>query len=265
MSKKVLIPTIVCLLLCFICLFLYFRDFLFPPADDGIDDVPVSTQIEDVRSQIEETVPEPVKTETETKAEESEPYVSPVDFEALQEASPDIYAWLSIPGSDISYPLLQSDDDTFYLDHNESGEPSSRGALFTESAYNGKTLDDTITVIYGHHMRDGSMFGNLQEMYSGREAISEHREILIYMPDRELTYQVFAAVPYDNRHIPYNYGDGSVRGILSFLDSISSVKSLDASFDEAAFAASDDKLVVLSTCLRGDRSGRFLVIAKLVE
>lgn len=68
----------------------------------------------------------------------SEPdYTSPVDFAALRERCGDIYAWLDIPDTDISYPVVQNADDTYYLTRDIDGNYAAEGSLFTESAYNG--------------------------------------------------------------------------------------------------------------------------------
>jgi len=209
-----------------------------------------------------ESVSEPAQT---VAAEASEPYVSPIDFAALQKKNPDIYAWISVEGTDISYPVVQSADDSYYLDHDENGESSPEGTIYSESTYNGKTFEDSITVLYGHHMKSGRMFGNLQQMFSDPEQFEKCRDIVIYTPEKELRYRVFAAVPYDNRHIPYNYGLKGDVGMLSFLHSLSSVRSLDAVTDDEDFAVSGDRLLVLSTCLKGDRTRRFLVVAKMVQ
>ena len=128
-----------------------------------------------------------------------------MDFASLQEMNPDIYAWLYIPETDISYPILQSGDgdDEFYLNHDSTGKSSRDGSIFTQGVYNAKDFNDPVTLVYGHHMRSGAMFGNLQEIYSAQGGLKAHQAIVVYLPDRELRYQVFAAVPHDMRHIHY--------------------------------------------------------------
>ena len=192
-------------------------------------------------------------------------YVSPIDFETLQKSNPDIFGWLEIPGTEISYPLLQSaEDDTFYLDHDVDGNPSAAGALFTESQYNSNDMTDAATVIYGHHMKSGAMFGNLQQIYSDASDFADCDEIVIYLPDRELHYTVFAAVPYDNRHLLQSFYFTSERSYDLCLESIYSVRAISAQFNETLEVAYGDQLVVLSTCLSGNPDGRYLVVAKLV-
>ena len=101
----------------------------------------------------------------EAPEEQKPPYESPVDFESLWRENSDIYAWLDLPGTKISDPILQRDgEDTYYLKHDAHGQPSSWGSIFTESLYNTTTFADPVTVIYGHQTSDGSMFRSLQRI-----------------------------------------------------------------------------------------------------
>jgi len=190
-------------------------------------------------------------------------YVSPVDFEDLWAMNPDIYAWLYIPGTEINYPILQREgDDGFYLRHDSRGKSSKAGAIFTEETYTKKDMSDPVTLVYGHHTRSGSMFGDLQETYSTRDGMEAHREIVVYLPERELRYEVFAAVPHDMRHILY-YNDFTDPEVFqAFLEQVMSVRSINASIDKSAEVTADDQLLILSTCLRGDSHQRYLVLAK---
>lgn len=195
---------------------------------------------------------------------EDDVYVSPIDFAALQARNPDIYGWLEIPGTEISYPLLQSaTDDSLYLDHDEYGEYSINGSLFTEHAYNKTDFSDRITVVYGHHMLNGTMFSNLQKYYSDPEQFAKLSEIVVYLPTKELHFHVFAAVPYDSRHIMMTYAPVDAPMVRSFLHSIYSVSGIDANFDESNIATKEDTILILSTCLQGNRQNRYLVAAKL--
>ncbi len=128
-------------------------------------------------------------------------YKSPVDFATLQKVNPDIYAWLDIPDTDISYPVLnRADNNEFYLKHDSLGKYDKKGALFTED-YNSLDFEDPVTIIYGHNTINGSMFGTLEKDYSDQKFFKKHQKIMIYIPDREYEYTVFAAVPYSNVHI----------------------------------------------------------------
>jgi len=275
MSKRFWIFAALCVLVGMICVALFFGENLkklFISGQNIDPAVPVSgvpLVLPEQEKAGEDQKPDGER-DHETVSEESSKtavtkrYISPINFTALQKKNPDIYAWLSIEGTDISYPLVQNADDSFYLDHDENRESNSEGAIFSESAYNGKTFEDAITVLYGHHMKSGKMFGNLQQMYSDPEQFEKCRDICVYTPEKELHYQVFAALPYDSRHIMYCYGNEAERGVLGFLYSLTSTRSIDAIIDRENPASSEDKLLVLSTCLKGDRSKRFIVVAKAV-
>ena len=132
--------------------------------------------------------------------EEQEPVECPVDFAQIIEECPDCYAWIRIPDTNIDYPIVQSpSDNTFYLDHNSYGDYEYAGAIFTENL-NAKDFTDPNTVIYGHNMKNGSMFQNLH-LFEDRAFMEEHPTFEIYLPDKILTYQVFAAYNYDDRHL----------------------------------------------------------------
>jgi sortase B len=221
--------------------------------------------VESATSSVEDTSAQEPEPEIEEEPEpEEEPYTSPIDFETLWAQNPDVIGWLDIPGTDITYPLLQRvGDDTYYLDHDIDGNKSSDGCLFTEAAYNQADFSDPVTLIYGHHMKSGAMFGNLQKIYSDADRFAEDNEIIIYLPDQELHYTIFAAVPYDNRHILYTYDCTEADQFLAFLNTITSVRAIGANFAEDLTVTEEDQLIVLSTCLSGNHNGRFLVLARL--
>ena len=85
-----------------------------------------------------------------------------VDFAKLQELNPELYAWIRIPNTAIDYPVAQygGEEQDFYLHHNMYGEPEFAGCIYTENV-NSKDFDDPVTVMYGHNMKNGSMFQNL--------------------------------------------------------------------------------------------------------
>lgn len=192
-------------------------------------------------------------------------YVSPVDFDAQQKINPDIYAWINIPGTVVDYPVLQhQSDDTYYLDHNIYGRKATGGALFTERAYNTADFSDPVTIIYGHKLQSGAMFGSLQGLYSDPTGFEENKTIYVWMPDKQLEFRVFAALPYDNRHILYNYDFTNTRLFQRYFESVFATRALSANFDPECALIPEDHVLILSTCLRGDNTKRYLVMAKQV-
>ena len=202
----------------------------------------------------------------ETSQETEPQYVSPINFDELREKNPDIIGWLSIPDTVVYYPIVRREgDDKFYLNHNADGNSYVGGALFVESAYNGSDFTDPVTIIYGHYMRSGMLFGSLQKDFSGKKAMDSHSEIIVYLEDRELHYNVFAAVPYDTRHILYNYDFSNKRIFGAFFQSIFDIRSLDSTLDLEKYSESEGNVLILSTCLSGNSDNRFLVMGRLSE
>lgn len=207
----------------------------------------------------EQATPTPEPTPTPT------PYISPIDFESLQRKNSDIYAWLEIDDTNISYPIVQDpDDETFYLNHNSDRAYSANGAIFSEAIYNRTDLTDPVTILYGHHMRDGAMFGKLQQYYSDASFFADHGIIRVYTPEATLEYGVFAAIPYSSSHILY-YNDFTDPEVFeTFFDAIFNVRELGANFNEEYAPAVGDRVLILSTCLIGNNTRRFLVMATLL-
>lgn len=220
-----------------------------------------ATQLEKPKPTLPEQQPE-----ESAPTEPEEPYVSPIDFASLQAVNPDIYAWLYIPNSDISYPLVQRDgNDAYYLDHDSDGNYDWEGAIFTEQTYSSTDFTEPVTVVYGHRLKSGRMFSSLQSIYSDPEGMEECSEIVVYLPERELHYTVFAAVPYDNRHILYTYNFNSRRMYEAFLNTVYGVREIGAVFQEDITVSSEDQMLILSTCLYGNAQKRYLILAKCGE
>lgn len=192
----------------------------------------------------------------------------PIDFEELKAVNEDIYAWIRIPYSDqedkyiADYPILQHQTERdYYLEHNANSEKSTYGAIYTQY-YNEKDFSDFNTLIYGHNMRNGSMFGSLKK-YRSRDFFDKNREIIIYMPNRILKYQIFGAYVFDDRHILMSFDFDTEEGIEEYLDTVSSYNSISSNFDKDIEVTASDKIITLSTCTSNEGQ-RYLVQAVLV-
>lgn len=187
----------------------------------------------------------------------------PIDFASLKEVNEEIYAWIRIPGTKVDYPILQRpSDDAYYLNHTVEGKEGLPGSIYTESL-NTQDFTDRNTVIYGHNMRDGSMFGDLS-LYRERSYMEEHEELIIYTPEHIYTYKIFAAVTYDNRHILLNYNFEKEVALEAFLESVYSVKNMYSYINKEIEVGGADRIITLSTCNNND-SQRFIVEAVLVD
>ncbi len=209
-----------------------------------------------------EDLSEEVKKEPE---EDSKSKVDiPIDFAALKEKNPDVYAWINIPGTAIDYPILQRENDnTYYLDHTIDHEEKTEGAIFTEN-YNNTDFEDPNTVIYGHDMRNGSMFKGLLD-YRDKTFFDQNKEVLIYTPDAIRHYKIFAAYPYDSRHLLRSFDFTDKEVYQQYLYRIFAIRDMNASIDTTAQVGTDDKILTLSTCYANQPDMRFLVQAVLVS
>lgn len=206
---------------------------------------------------------EPVETQEPTPEPEKEPLVIPVDFDSLIGQYPDVYAWITIPGTDIDYPIVQkAEDNSYYLNHTIEGKKKIEGAIFTEN-YNSKDFTDPNTIIYGHNMRNGSMFRQLHN-YEDRKFFQENQEVLIYQPDQILHYQIFAAYVFDNRHLLFSYDFDDPDVYDAYIDSVLGKKEINSNIDKSVEITHEDKIITLSTC-NGNDDQRYIVQAVLLS
>ena len=184
----------------------------------------------------------------------------PVDFETLQKENPDIYAWITIPGTDIDYPVVQdSTDNTYYLNHAADTSLSDSGAIYSEKE-NAKDFDDYLTVLYGHNMKDGSMFGTLKNFV--QDGVYESDPYFwIYTPERIYKYEIFNCSTVGAVSNTYTLEFGSRKEFQNYLDKALMQSQVDSS---KVKVKSSDKIVTLSTCT-GDEETRFVVQGKLVR
>lgn len=190
---------------------------------------------------------------------------NPVDFNALKKGNSDIYAWLYVPDAEINEPILQnSEDSQYYLTHNSVGSMDDSGALFTESTYNSLDFSDPATVIYGKNTRSGRLFSNLQSSFSSSAELSENGQVIVYLPDKEIHYTVFAAVPFRSYHILHYFSFKNPERYQMFLEIVQSIRTVDAYWNSAVEVTPEDQLLILSTTRSGNSNMCYLVLAKRI-
>ena len=187
---------------------------------------------------------------------------TPVDFDELKKQNSDIYAWINVPGTSIDYPVLRREDDnSYYLNHTVDKKKSIYGSIYTEN-YNGDDFADFNTVIYGHNMKNGTMFGTLKK-YRDKTFFEQNRYINVYMPGRIMKYQIFAAYVWDSRHIllSLDFNNEDIRE--AYIDMIFSTRKMNANIDSDLPVTKDDRIITLSTCT-GNDDERYLVQGVLI-
>ena len=214
----------------------------------------------------EKLTPDSVFVDSDTVSAASE-YVNPIDFEKVREENPDIYAWIKIPGLPVDYPVLRKPgDDDYYLRRNLQGKYSVAGCLYTQAKYNGDDFSDRVTIIYGHNMTNGSMFGMLEDTYSNPEDFEKYSDIRVYLPKEEKHYMVVAAVPYSDLHIMEQFGRFEIdEDVLNFEKFICDSKETGAVYNRQWEPNRKDKLLILATCQKGNYKRRYIIVAKLID
>lgn len=188
-----------------------------------------------------------------------------VDFDNLQETvNKDIYAWIYIPDTKVDYPVLQHDtDNAYYLDYNLDGTRGYPGCIYTEN-YNAKDFTDPVTVIYGHNMKDGTMFAGLHR-YSDSEYMKEHPYIYMYTPDGLLVYEIFTAHETSDEHILYAHNWFEEEWVMEeYIEDIRDVRVMGSVQREDVEVEADDRIVTLSTCV-SNPNNRFVVQGVLLN
>ncbi len=184
-----------------------------------------------------------------------------IDFDALKAINPDVYAWITVPGTDIDYPIVYAMDGTgYYLNHDYEGKSSKYGAIFTDY-YNSMDFTDRVTLIYGHNMKDGSMFAQLHK-FEDAAFFEENPIIRIYLDDYMLEYEIIAAYKASDENIMavYDFTDDKV--FTKYAEGIYQVRDMNAKLRERELTV-DDKLIVLATCVKGEANARYLVHGRL--
>lgn len=193
-----------------------------------------------------------------TSSEKAEHAEKLVDFEALWKKSKQVVGWIQVSGIDeINYPVVWKDD-TYYLSHEWDGKESKYGAIFMEES-NTADCSDLHTIIYGHNMKDGTMFGSLDD-YAEKAFYEKNAGIItLTLAEETRTYQIFS-VEYVNptEEKVYTVGFSPDQEYLDFLQGMTA-RSL---YQTGVSVTQEDSVLTLSTCAQKGTI-RFVVHAKL--
>lgn len=187
-------------------------------------------------------------------------------YENLLKINPQILGWIAIPGTQLSFPLLQGEDNDFYLHHDIYGQESRYGAIFADykaDLYGGESN----IIIYGHHMRNGSMFGSLEE-YDSRSYYEEHPSFFLFLPEEEREYEIIAVLRndiYSREKEPFQYYDYERIATKEMFDEYcQGIKSYSL-YDTGLTAEYGDELVTLCTCSYSGKDERLLIVGRRLQ
>ena len=216
-------------------------------------------EYDELKKYVEKELPD-VPYNEDTSAEEGEEVREQrIAFEELKAQNEDVIGWIEIPDTEISYPLMQGDDDQYYLKHTFSGNKNSAGSIFVEYQ-NKPDLTDRHTIIYGHNMKNGSMFGGLKE-YRNASYLVDHPMVYIDLEDGTHAYQIFSCYETPANSNTYTIGfasqpDGRYE---QFVQTLKNSSAYDTGID----VSKNDRVITLSTCTKRSEN-RFVVHAKRI-
>ncbi|MCM1091070.1 MAG: class B sortase [Butyrivibrio sp.] len=188
------------------------------------------------------------------------------EYKNLLNKNKKLIGWVKIDDTDIDYPVMQTSDNEYYLDHNLNQEYDKNGSIFMD-----KDCDaiepSTNLILYGHHMKSGKMFGGLDK-YQNEEYYKKHRYIdfdTIYEKGVYEVMYVFRSRVYSEEEVVFKY--------YRFIDAVSEIEfnsnmnemAAISLYDTGVTAEYGDRLLTLSTCDYQEQNGRFVVVAKKVS
>lgn len=182
-----------------------------------------------------------------------------VDFDALRQINPEIVGWIYCEDTPISYPVVQGSDNDYYLHHLFNGDANGAGCLFLDAGNSGD-FSDRNNIIYGHNMRDGSMFNSLFR-YTDKEFYDAHPTMLLMTPAKNYRLEIFSG------YILSGWGDAWRLTFQSDADyNAWLMASWEASGTEMNYQPQEgDRIVTLSTCAYQFEDARYVVLGVLKE
>lgn len=188
-----------------------------------------------------------------------------LDWEALQETNEDIYAWIYIPNTNVDYPILQHPTlNDYYLDYNLDHSKGYPGCIYSQVTYNSKDFTDFNTVLYGHNMRNGTMFRTLHN-FEDETFFEENRYVYVYTPDRVYVYDIFAAYTFDDRHILIHFDNANMSDREDYLEEVFGIRDMSAHFREDVDVTTESNILTLVTCIGSKPNHRYLVQGVLLN
>jgi len=178
-----------------------------------------------------------------------------VDFQKLQKTNKDVVGWIQFDEPErINYPIVKGADNDKYLKTTFEGKQNSAGTIFMD-VVNAGDFSDRNTFIYGHNMKNGSMFGQLRK-FKAKDYYEQNPYFYIYTPDgKEVKYQIFAVCIVEDTSRSYTRFYNNDEEYLDYLNYLKSI----ARYDTGAEVNAESKIVSLSTCTNVSETQRLLV------
>ena len=181
-----------------------------------------------------------------------------VDFDALRAQNDDVVGWIYSPDTVISYPVVKGSDNDFYLSHASDTTENVSGSIFMDTACNAD-LSQSNTILYGHHMNNGSMFASLAD-YKKEGYLEDHPVLYYYTPDQIYMLEVFACFITGPDSDVYTFNFTSPEEFENYLESWRSRSNYDTDVE----VNGKDHIMTLSTCTYEYEDARYVVMGKIV-
>lgn len=199
-------------------------------------------------------------------ADPGEQLPSHSSYDEAKRANPDVIGWIQIDDTVIDYPVVRGADNSFYLGHDVEKKKSKYGAIFMDFR-NAESYQQRHIIIYGHNMKNGTMFHDLMN-FKQKEFFDAHRTIKLYWDGVETEWQVYLAyiiMPNTIYHIHVRFADNQeFANIMNqTIEYAKTVKPMN--YDPTVTIKPDDKVITLSTCTYEYDGSYFAVMAKRVK
>ncbi len=181
-----------------------------------------------------------------------------VDFEALKQVNPDITGWIYCEGTVIDYPVMQGEDNDYYLHHTFDGEYAASGSIFVEAS-NRSGFADANTIIYGHHMKNKSMFAILSN-WSDPAFYQQHPVMWLLTPEQDYKIVLWSGYTVSAYSDTYTIFKESGEEFTQYLQDAAAKSNFQADVELEA----DSRYVLLSTCAYVFDNARDVLHGKLV-
>lgn len=189
----------------------------------------------------------------------------PIDFDEWKQQNEEVYAYIEVPDTDISYPVLQREGDAeYYANHQIDGTEGLPGVIYTEPI-NSQDFSDNNTILYGHNMKNGTMFHTLHK-FEDEKFFKKDREFYVYTPEHRFTYKIFAAACIDDEHLMVKYNFSTKEGNMNFITDLQKIENSYSHYKEGTEITGDTKLCTLFTCMpAGMENNRYIVVGYLTD
>lgn len=178
-----------------------------------------------------------------------------VDFRILKSENQDIVGWIYSEDTPINYPVVQEKDNEYYIDRLINGEINSAGSIFMDYR-NSQKIEDKNTILYGHNMKNDTMFGTIQE-YKKQEYYNKHKNMYYFTPERNFIIKLFAGYTISAKSEIYD---------LCTIDETTKEELMNKSdFKSDVEVTMNDKIITLSTCAYEYDDARYIVMGVLQE